>query len=218
METFENRLKRFTVQSEREIPLTLLNSIDNYFLPEIRTAREGGFYYLLWLGIHAIIQTISEMIFSKTSLEGTRFYLEKFVDGPTTDTKFSLIAEQVHELRNIIAHRWLSSLSHFLVIDNRIQEGWRQNGMEITINPTIFVDQFLSGFGADGRIWGWQEHVSKMDLTIRKYNYIKRWLALDKENQISVAIRKLADCKTLQEVRGQEPAIKKLIFREYKLT
>ena len=90
--------------------------------------------------------------------------------------------------------------------------------MEITINPTIFVDQFLSGFGADGRIWGWQEHVSKMDLTIRKYNYIKRWLALDKENQISVAIRKLADCKTLQEVRGQEPAIKKLIFREYKLT
>lgn len=218
METFEDRLKRFTVQSEREIPLTLLNSINNNFLPEIRTAREHGFYYLPWLGIHAIIQTISEMIFGKTGLEGTRFYLEKFVDGPTTDTKFSLIAEYVHELRNIIAHRWFSSLSHFLVIDDRIQEGWRQNGREITINPTQFVDQFLGGFGADDGIWGWQEHVSEMELTIGKYNYIKRWLALDKENHIAVAIRKLADCKTLQEVRGQEPAIKKLIFREYNLT
>ncbi len=218
METFEERLKRFTNENEREIPLTVINSINNFFIPEIHRARENGFYYLIWLGTHAVMQTISEKVFGKPGLEGTRFFLNNFVDGDTADTKFSLIAEHLHEIRNVIAHQWLSAQFHVIVIDDRIKEGWKQDHLEITINSGIYFDHVLAAFERGGRIWRWQDLTSEMDLTKRKYEYIKQWAGLEKKHPISVEIGKVADLITLQEVRKQEEVIKQLIVKEYKLT
>ena len=108
MEPLDKRMERFQNGHPIEIIETLLNSIDNHFNNEIRIIAENGNYQttLLFLGIHAVALTIAEGLFDKRGPDAYKLFLEKFVDGESPDTKFSDIADIIHEWRNIIAHQW----------------------------------------------------------------------------------------------------------------
>ena len=69
METFKQRLKRFTLGSIRGIPLNILASIENYPLSEIRVAKEQQLYNLIFLGTHAKSKQLSSIFLGIVGLE-----------------------------------------------------------------------------------------------------------------------------------------------------
>jgi hypothetical protein len=123
MESFKQRLKRFVDQGELEIPGWLTVSMQNYILPEIQHAKENRLFQLVFLGTHSIIQTVSEKLFDVRGPDGTKFYLESFVDGDTKDRKFSLISDDIHEMRNVMAHQWWSSSTHDVALNHEMPRG-----------------------------------------------------------------------------------------------
>jgi hypothetical protein len=218
METFQQRLKRFIWNFPFEIPETLLNSISNHFLPQLRKADEQNLDMLVFLGTHAIIQTVSEKIFGKSGLEGTKFYLEHFVDGATEDRKFSLIAEDLHSLRNSVAHSWMSSQMHRMALDYIMQEGWKLERHELHLNPHVYFEQFLTGFAAGGPIWNYHLYVTKEEFQIRKYLFIRDWLQLNRKDSISIEINKLQKLTDPQDIPLQHAIVLKLIVERYKIS
>ena len=218
MESFETRLKRFTTEGVHEIPLTLLNSISNFILPDLRVAKERRLDRLIFLGTHAVIQTIGQKLFGKYGRECTEFYLKNFVDGSTTDTKFSLISADIHNMRNVIAHQLISCKTHDIVFNYRMPEGWKRGADFLHINPDIYTHQFFEAFERSGRIWDYNQHVSDNQLRIRKYQFIKDWLELVRMDPISIEVSKLKSCRTLTDIEAQEDTIKELIVGKYGLT
>ena len=77
---------------------------------------------------------------------GTKFYLENFVDGDTEDRKFSLISDDIHEMRNVMAHQWWSSSTHDVALNHEMPEGWKLAGDILHINPIIYAEQFARAF------------------------------------------------------------------------
>ncbi len=112
METFEQRLQRFKSEEPAEFIETILLSIQNSFIPELVIASENRCSDLLILGIHSVIETVSENIFLKKGVSGFKFYLENFVDADKEGFRFSEIADVLNDLRNIIAHQKISKLGH----------------------------------------------------------------------------------------------------------
>lgn len=112
MESKEKRIRRLKQGSPIEAIETLLNSIDNFFNNEIISTPNYHQTSLLFLGIHATALTISEALFGEKGENGYRIFLEKFVDGQTDNTKFSRIANILHDWRNILAHQWIGSMGH----------------------------------------------------------------------------------------------------------
>ena len=132
---------------------TLLNSLDNYFNNEIRVAPEHFQTSLLFLGIHAAILTIGEVFFNGTPLNNYRDFLKVFVDGQTQDTQFSIVADEIHNWRNILAHQWISSSGHKIEYDYAAALGWEKAGDVLIINPKIYCDIYLQAFSSGGKIW-----------------------------------------------------------------
>jgi hypothetical protein len=58
------------------------------------------------------MQMVSENMFDLTGLDGTKSFLSHYVDGADNDRKFSLVADEIHSLRNVLAHQGYSSLQH----------------------------------------------------------------------------------------------------------
>jgi hypothetical protein len=58
------------------------------------------------------MQMVSENMFDLTGLDGTKFFLSHYVDGADNDKKLSLVAGEIHSLRNVLAHQGYSSLQH----------------------------------------------------------------------------------------------------------
>jgi hypothetical protein len=148
-------------------------------------------------------------MFGLTGKEGTKFYLENFVDGNTTDKKFSLITDEIHDARNVMAHQGYSSLQQRVEYFNSdMTEGWKQEAGTIYINPSIYAGQFEYAFTRG-------THVQKYRRTIRKYKYIKQWLRLDKSDSIAKEIRKLEACTNIQDIRPQETVVQQMIYSAY---
>src|SRR3989338_7020583 len=106
MESRTTRMQRLVDGPPEEAISTLLKSIDSYFNNEIELTPGNLQTSLLFLGIHAAALTIAELIFGESDPEaGYKFFLERFIDGPTTDTKFSDIASELHNWRNVLAHQ-----------------------------------------------------------------------------------------------------------------
>lgn len=103
-ETFQQRLQRFKNNSPIEFIETILNSIHNFYIPELQIASNNKQSNLLILGLHSIIETISGNVFLKSGVEGFKFYLENFVDIGKDGGRFSEIAEELNDWRNIVAH------------------------------------------------------------------------------------------------------------------
>lgn len=217
METFEARLTRFLDNEWIELPATLLNSLHNVFVNEIQEAGKRRLEHLVFLGTHAIMQTVSESVFDRTGFDGTRFYLQRFVDGPTADKKFSEIADVLHELRNVTAHRWLSSMAHSLDLDYTMSEGWVRRANVLAINPDVYLECFSEGFRRGGPIWQYRSFWPEDERLVRKYRLLARWLDLDKKDPICDAIGVLASARDTATVAAAEVEIKRLVRERYGL-
>ena len=200
IEDSKERLSRF-LKNDREFALTLLNSIHNLFvMTELEAAKQAKILNLLFLGMHSVMQTVSEKIFGLKGPDATKFYLEQFVDGDSTDRKFSLIANDIHEMRNVFAHQWFSLSLYRITLDESSKTGWSQANGEITINPMIYYDQFIAGFNSGGSIWRWQQHINDLDLKIQKYKFVCDFVDIDrgKKTSIGQAIDELATINSSQ--------------------
>ena len=178
-ESREKRTKRFQDGPPIEIILTLLNSIDNHFNNEIRLTAQGVNYQttLMFLGIHAVALTISGGFFNKNGVTGYKLFLEKFVDGDTLDTKFSNIADLLHNWRNILAHQWLGLTGHILGYDYEMQQGYRIEEEVTIINPKVYLEHYLKAFEAGGKIWSYREYLDDSELDSVKDRLLKKFLA-----------------------------------------
>ncbi|MDP8237270.1 MAG: hypothetical protein P9M08_12885 [Candidatus Erginobacter occultus] len=218
MESFEKRLKRFVNENVEEIPLTLINSILNFILPQIEQANEHKHYELMLLGTHAIIQIVSENVFGRRGNIATKFYLENFVDGATKDTKFSLVSEVIHGWRNNIAHQWLSHRGHKLLPDSEMKEGWKYENNLLKLNPRIYGELFIKGYKTRGIFKKYRQLLTNPEKLIRKYEYIANWLDIRKKSDpIYQEITKLKLCTSSKNIQSQEGIIKNLIYRKYKI-
>ena len=176
MEPRKQRIRRFQERPPSESIETLLNSIDNYFNNEIKIASDEFLTSLLFLGVHAAALTISEVFFGKKGLRGYKLFLETFVDGETPDTKFSEIAELIHDWRNVLAHQWLSSSGYKIGYDYKMSQG-QQNRDGITfINPRIYCKYYLKAFSPTAKIWNYEGIFTQQELERIKNRIIDKFL------------------------------------------
>lgn len=174
-ESRNHRLARLQDGAPVEAILTLLNSISNFFNNEIRIAPENGQASLLFLGIHASALTISKALFGKTGKDGYKKFLEAFVDGETEETKFSLIAEDIHDWRNVLAHQWLGSIGHQIGYDYGMASGWKRREDVLFINPKIYCEKYLEAFSSKGRIWDYHSVLSDVEQEQAKERIVKKY-------------------------------------------
>lgn len=154
-ETREQRLKRFTDSPPIEVIETIINSMANYFINELRTTFDNQTNHqtsLMFLGTHSIALTLAHGFFGKSGENGYKLFLENFIDGDTPETKFSAVAHEIHEWRNVIAHRWINVAGHSFSYDFDMPEGWKVEGEFLLVNPKIYLDQFLKAFGSGGSL------------------------------------------------------------------
>jgi len=169
METQEERYKRLTEGEPTEAILTLINSQGNYFIDaELKPAVEQNSWHLLTLGIHVVVETWAAILFPNCrTTEGFKRYLERFVDGDEENNKFSLIAKEINDWRNVIAHQWLSSIGHRIGFDTNMQEGWKRENGVLHINPRVYFECFISKFNV---MWS----IIKQTSTIQEREEMKR--------------------------------------------
>lgn len=155
-ETKEKRLKRFQDGPPLEIIDTLLNSMANFFMNEIKATFDNPANpqtSLMLLGTHSVALTIAHGLFNKGGEQGYKLFLENFIDGDTPDTKFSTIASEIHEWRNVIAHRWINVAGHNFGYDFDMPEGWKKQDDTIFLNPKKYLEHYVKTFGFGGRIY-----------------------------------------------------------------
>ncbi len=163
-ESAEARLRRFQDGHPIEIIESVIGSIELYFNNEIAaTLRnpDNRQTSLMLLGVHSVAQTIAHGIFGKENKQGYLQFVSTYMDmeGDTDDKKFSKIAAEIHEWRNVIAHRWLNLAGHDIGYDFGMPEGWKKEEHVIYINPEIYLGHYLRAFDRrrGGMIWRYQE-------------------------------------------------------------
>jgi hypothetical protein len=218
MESFDQRLKRYTSQNDLEIFGWLTIWLQNAYLSELRLAKENRLYHSVYLITHAIIQIVAEKMFGLRGRNGTEFYLQNFVDGDTRDRRFSLVADDIHGARNVMAHEGYSSLQHRVnYFSDEMAEGWKREANTVFLNPAIYAEQFQNAFVQGAHVLKYRQLTDRVR-TLRKYQYIRQWLRLEKSNPIAQEIKKLEACTTLPDVRTREANIQKMIYQAYNLT
>jgi hypothetical protein len=217
-ETFGQRLKRYADQPATDTLGWMTMMLQNYHVVELRRAREGSLYHCVYLLAHSIIQTVSETMFGLVGLSGTRFFLERFADGATEDRKFSRIASEIHDVRNIIAHRGYSRMQHEVqyFIDD-IPEGWRrERDGSLTINPALYSNQVEDVFRRSTLYLTFCQQ-PPLRLLQAKYRFVRSWLDLDKADTISAAIRALNHLDAAANLDTADAQIRAQIYERYGL-
>lgn len=180
MESREARTKRLDSSPPQESIGTLLNSIANFFNNEIRETIRDCYEPqtgLMFLDVHAAILTISEAFWDLRPLEGYKKFLETFVDDTDQGMKFSIIADRIHEWRNLLAHQWLGAAGHNIIYDYTISEGWKMiSDRSLSINPGIYCKSYLNAFAPGGRIWDYEAHFNEEDLKAIKGRIVGKYL------------------------------------------
>lgn len=176
IEPLEKRLARFQNGLPSESIETLLNSIANFFNNEISIAPEKYQTSLLFLGIHTVALTVSEIFWDLHGELGYKKFLETFVDGNTEDTKFSIIADKIHNWRNVLAHQWLASSGHEIQYGYEMKSGFVISDNLLSINPKIYCDHYMKAFSADGKIWEYEQFLSKEELYQAKKRIIDKFV------------------------------------------
>jgi len=175
IESHAKRLARLQSDPVEAIE-TLLTSLDNYFNDEIRITRDHRQTSLLFLGIHSVALTVGEVFFGhKPPLDVYRDFLKTFVDGETPDTRFSCVAEDIHNWRNVIAHQWLSALGHRIVYDYEGTLGCHKEDRTLTINPRIYRECYLKAFSADGKLWTYYRTLTSQQLAAIHRRILKQY-------------------------------------------
>lgn len=172
-ESRDHRLRRLQDGAPNEAILTLLNSISSFFNNEISITPDNKQTSLLFLGIHASALTVAWALFGKSGRSGYRKFLEVFVDGETEDTKFSLIAGDIHDWRNILAHKWIGSLGHEIGYDYDMVCGWERRDGVLFINPRIYCEKYLEAFS--GKIWNYRSILSEAEQEQAKKRIVNKF-------------------------------------------
>src|ERR1700692_4355034 len=95
-ETFHQRLKRYVDKPAIDTLGWMTMYLENQPAVELKRAREAKLYFCVYLLAHSIIQTVSELMFALTGLDGTHYFLDQFADGAPPDRKFSLLSSDIH--------------------------------------------------------------------------------------------------------------------------
>lgn len=169
------RLKRFQSGDHVEIIETLLNSIDNFYNRQIDQAAISELWLLVILGIHSVALTISEGVYGKSGLTGFKFFLENFMDDNKDGFKFSEIAEEIHNWRNIIAHQWLSASGYNFGTDTQMTKGWEVRDGITHFNPKVYYEAFNKSFDAGGKIWDYDKLLSEQEAEKAKERLLKKY-------------------------------------------
>ena len=115
--------------------------------------------------------------FTREEIDTVKFLLEKKNDPDllkgSDDGCFSLIAQELHGWRNILAHGWLSLRGHNIEYDYEMKEGFKRTGDDLYINPKIYLELYLNAFDKNGRIWKFINKMGKEDL-LRAQQVIKQ--------------------------------------------
>lgn len=179
-ETSEQRLKRFQNGHPTEVIETIIQSMANFFVNELRSVFDNPANRqttLMFLGTHSIALTIAYGLFGKDGENGYKLFLEHFVDGETPDTKFSTVAPEIHEWRNVLAHRWINAAGHSFNYEFDMHEGWRREGEFLLVNPQIYLNQFLETFEAGGRVYRYNNVLTTEDmLEAAKKRFISKYV------------------------------------------
>ncbi len=217
-ESFEERLKRYTDQPAADTLGWLTMLLQNENVVELRRARENKLYYCVYLMAHSIIQTVSETMFGLTGLEGTHFFLANFGDGDSEDKKFSRVSADIHDVRNVIAHRAYSKLQHVTqyFIDD-IDEGWkREADGSLIINPALYSIQIEDVLRRPTLYLTFRQQPEVKLLRI-KYRFIRQWLELDKNDALTKTIKALERLDATADLEAQDAKIRAEIYKRYKL-
>jgi hypothetical protein len=215
-ETFTQRLKRYVDRPAVDTLGWVKVMLQNYHVLELKGARENKLYHCVYLLAHSVIQTVSEAMFGLTGLKGTHFFLEEFADGPTQDRRFSTISSEVHNVRNIIAHRGYSKTQHKVqyFIDD-IKEGWRrENDGSLTINPAVYSIEIEDVFKRPALYLAFSRQ-SPLQLLRLKYKFVRQWLDLGNEHAITKAIKMLDGVNENANVGQKDNDIRQLIYKTY---
>ena len=148
-ESREHRQNRFEKGDPIEIIESLLASIQSFFNNEIKITldnQNNPQTALMILGVHSAALTIAHGFWGKGGEQGYKLFLENYMDGDVPNRKFSLIASEIHEWRNVIAHRWLNVAGHEFGYKFDMEEGWRKDGDVVFINPKLYLAQYLRAF------------------------------------------------------------------------
>lgn len=176
IEPLEKRLARFQNGSPVESIETLLNSIANFFNNEIVLTPEKHQTSLLFLGIHSVALTVSEVFWGLKGEVGLKKFLETFVDGDIGDLKFSSVADKIHNWRNVLAHQWLASSGYKIQYDYETKTGFLINDDLLVINPKIYCDHYIKAFSAGGKIWKYEKILNSRELDETKKRIIDKFV------------------------------------------
>ena len=215
METFQQRLKRYVTQPDLEIFGWMAVYLQNSYLVEIEAARTKQLYLSVYLLAHAVTQMVSENMFDIVGVDGTKFFLSHYVDGADNDKKFSLVTDEIHSVRNVLAHQGYSSLQHRVeYFNDQMPEGWKNDGGTVHINPEIYA-KHLEDALTKHKFTSEYEQQSNEVRMVRKYRFIGQWLRVHKTNAIAHEIKKLENLSNMQDLQGQEAVIHRAIFAAY---
>jgi len=176
IEPFEKRLARFQNGSPIESIETLLNSIANFFNNEIVLTPENYQTSLLFLGIHSVALTISEIFWNLKGEAGFKKFIETFVDGNTSDLKYSSVADKIHNWRNVLAHQWLASSGYSIQYDYTMKLGFTVDNNMLIINPKAYCNQYLKAFSAGGKIWNYENLLTISELNNARDRIINKFV------------------------------------------
>ena len=217
-ETFKQRLKRYVDQPAVDTLGWMTMMLHNHHVVELRRARPAKLYHCVYLLAHSIIQTVSETMFGLPGPRGTRFFLERFADGATQDRKFSRIAPEIHDVRNIIAHRGYSKMQHEVqyFIDD-IPEGWKKEADgSLIINPALYSVQ-VEGVFRHPTLYSTFCQQPPVNLLRTKYRFVRQWLDLGKTDAITAAIKALDKLDAAADVDIVDAGIRAQIYHRYGL-
>ncbi len=215
IEPFDDRLRRF-LSHEDEVPLTLLVWAQNYLLPQVRMASDNSFENLVFLITHAFIQAFSEKVLGRRGPTATSYFLESFMDEVESDRQFSRVSDEIHEMRNVMAHQLFSSRTHDIAFDYGMAEGWRRDQNLLRLNPNVYAEQFIAAVDG-GRAWSWKDFIKVEDRVKLKYQFVRDWLDLPKTDAIRQAVDRLAALTTPQDIEAAGAAIAAQITHRYGL-
>ena len=215
MESFDDRLRRF-LSHEDEVPLTLLVWAQNFLLPQVHMAKENHLDNLTFLSTHAFIQTFSDMALGLQGRTATHYFLHSFMDDAMSNRQFSQVSEEIHEMRNVMAHKLFSSRTHDIALDYTMAEGWRRDQTLLRINPDVYAEQFIAAIDG-GRLWQWKNFVTREQRIKQKYLFVRDWLDLTKKDTIRQAVDQLTALTTSQDIETAAAAIDVQINQRYNL-
>ena len=176
MESRDDRLRRFEDNPPTEIISTLINSINNFFNPEIAKAAEDGCWSLVIMGVHSVTLTISFGLFGDDTEKGYVRFLQTFMDSGESGGDYSAIGSKIHDWRNVLAHQWLAAVGHTFGLDPGMDVGWERRGDTTVLNPKRYHEAYRHAFRTSSDLWRPDRILTAEEMEANKRRLIKKYV------------------------------------------